>query len=103
MVYNNDHIAGTLIETDNGGFEFTYMESYLNDPAAAAISVHFPKTPKIYISNKLFPFFMNMIPEGSNRELQQRRFKLSDHDFFGLLTHLAGKDTIGAIQVKNAN
>jgi HipA-like protein len=49
MVYNNDHIAGTLIETDNGGFEFTYMESYLNDPAAAAISVHFPKTPKIYI------------------------------------------------------
>jgi serine/threonine-protein kinase HipA len=102
MVYNNDVVAGILIENDKGGFEFTYLDSYLKNKALFLISVHFPKSPKTYHSNELFPFFMNMISEGSNRQLQQQRFKLADNDFFGLLMHLAGKDTIGAVQLRNS-
>jgi|688.fasta_scaffold1708784_2 HipA-like protein len=103
MVYSNDNRAGILIENDKGEFEFTYTQSYHANPALPAISVHLPKSPKTYFSKELFPFFMNMISEGSNRQLQKRRFQLADNDFFGLLIHLAGQDTIGAIQVRNSN
>ena len=58
------------------------------------------KEKQEYHSDSLFPFFENMLSEGSNRELQMRLFKLDEKDSFGLLLATARYDTIGAVTIK---
>ena len=48
----------------------------------------------------MFPFFTNMIPEGANRKVICRSLRIDEKDFFGILTAMADKDFIGAVQVK---
>jgi serine/threonine-protein kinase HipA len=51
-------------------------------------------------SEHLFPFFYNMISEGTNRVVQSKQLKIDEKDFFGLLLATAQYDTIGAITVR---
>ena len=48
----------------------------------------------------LFPFFYNMLPEGSNKQNICFELRIDPKDYFGLLLTTAKYDTIGAIQVK---
>ena len=59
-----------------------------------------PLTPAPYKSDFLFPFFTNMLPEGANRKIVCRSWRLDEKDFFGLLLKIATFDTIGAVTVK---
>ena len=99
-VYRNGILAGTLSETDNGSYTFTYDSGYLNDNSKPGISLTIPKTQLAHHSEHLFPFFYNMLSEGTNRELQSKQLKIDEKDFFGLLLATAQYDTIGAITVK---
>lgn len=99
-VYNNNVFAGQVLELDNGSYQFVYDAAYLNNTLLPAISVSLPKTKSLHESETLFPFFFNMLSEGANRRLQCRLLKLDDADDFGLLLHTAGKESIGAITVK---
>lgn len=98
-IYRNNTRAGILAETDNG-YTFTYDPEYYNDISKPAISLTIPKTELSYTSNYLFPFFFNMLSEGTNRALQSKQLKIDENDFFGLLLATAQFDTIGAITVK---
>jgi len=98
-VYRNRSLAGILSETDSG-YIFTYDPEYYNDNSKPAISLTLPKTKLSYTSNYLFPFFYNMLSEGTNRALQSKQLKIDEKDFFGLLLATAQYDTIGAITVK---
>ena len=49
------------------------------------------------------PVFTNMLPEGANRKIVCRSWRLDEKDFFGLLLKIATYDTIGAITVKKYN
>ena len=49
---------------------------------------------------EIFPVFTNMLPEGANRKIVCRSWRLDEKDFFGLLLKIATYDTIGAITVK---
>ena len=98
-VYNNDELAGLLIETTNGSFVFQYDDNYFINTALPAISVTLPKTKQTHHSSILFPFFFNMISEGANRRLQSRFLKIDEEDYFGLLLKTASNETIGAITV----
>ena len=62
-VYRNGNLAGTLIETDQGKFEFRYDSNYYNDSSMPAISLTLPKSQQKYTSEFLFPFFYNMLSE----------------------------------------
>ncbi len=48
----------------------------------------------------LFPFFSNIIAEGTNLEIQTRYLKIDKRDVLSLLAATATSDTIGAITVK---
>jgi len=98
-VYRNRTLAGILSETGSG-YTFTYDQEYYRDNSKPGISLTIPKTQLSHSSDYLFPFFYNMLSEGTNRVLQSKQLKIDEKDFFGLLLSTAQYDTIGAITVK---
>ena len=65
-----------------------------------SISTTLPKRLDVYYSEHLFPFFSNMLPEGTNRRVICRSLKIDEKDFFGLLEAMADRDFIGAVNVR---
>lgn len=100
QIFSNDILAGMLTETDSGNYIFRYEESFLMDEKQTAISLSFPKSRREYTSETLFPFFFNMLSEGTNKAIQCQTLKIDENDAFGLLLATAHTDTIGAITVK---
>lgn len=102
-VYYNDIEAGILTEKYPGtGYTFQYKAEYLNSKMPP-ISVTLPKHSNAYNSEHLFPFFSNMIPEGTNRKVICRTLRIDENDFFGILEAMADKDFIGAVNVRRIN
>ena len=99
-VYNNNILAGHLIEEDDKSYTFLYDTYYYNDSSKPAISLTFLKTKKEYHSKFLFPFFFNLLSEGANRRVQLLEYKIDEKDDFSLLVKTAQYDTIGSITVK---
>lgn len=99
-VYVNGIFAGNLTETDEGEYLLQYDETYLAAADCPAISLTLPKRKEAYRSDTLFAFFFNMLSEGANKAVQCRTLKIDEEDYFGLLLATAGKDTIGAVTVK---
>ncbi|MCC8112938.1 MAG: HipA N-terminal domain-containing protein [Bacteroidales bacterium] len=99
-VYNNDRLAGQLIETSPKEYVFRYEDSYYKDPQTGGISFSLPKTQQEYHSTSIFPFFTNMLPEGGNRRIVCRLCKVDEEDFFGMLQMMRGADFIGAINLR---
>jgi len=99
-IYMNKILAGTLLENKNGSFTFCYDDSYFLNPEYSSISLTLPKNQREYHSEKIFPFFFNMLSEGVNKQVQSHKFKIDEEDAFGLLLATAHSDVIGAITVK---
>lgn len=99
IVLFKDQEAGQLIQHDDGSFTFSYSSAWLTDSGKPAISLTFPKSAREYNSTVLFPFFYNMLPEGSNKQAICRRRKIDADDYFSLLLAVANYDTIGAVRV----
>lgn len=91
--------AGVLTQLDDGTFTFQYNSSWVDDSSKPAISLTLPKTEAPYHSPYLFPFFYNMLPEGSNKQVVCQLNRLDKTDDFGLLLTIAKSDTIGAVTV----
>lgn len=100
QVFSNGVLAGMLTETDSGKYIFCYDDSFLIDEKQTAISLSFPKSQREFSSETLFPFFFNMLSEGTNKAIQCKTLKIDEDDTFGLLLATAHTDTIGAIIVK---
>lgn len=92
--------AGVLTQLDNGSFVFKYYDHWFNDTNKPAISLTLPKTQQEYQSNYLFPFFYNMLPEGSNKQTVCFENRIDTKDYFGILLTTAKQDTIGAVTIK---
>ena len=99
-VYRNGILAGILLERNGQHFVFRYEDSYFNDADKHAISLTLPKTQQEYHSAFLFPFFSNMIAEGSNLAIQSSYLKIDERDVLSLLGATAESDSIGAVTVK---
>jgi len=99
-VFYNKVKAGMLIAHSNGSFTFRYSDEYYLDPIQPMISLTLPKSKQEYQSPYLFPFFFNIIAEGSNLSLQSRYLKIDTQDYFGILCATAHTDSIGAVTVK---
>ena len=91
--------AGVLEQQDNGTFTFSYSENWMSDPTRPAISLTLPKAGSPFHSEHLFPFFYNMLPEGSNKQVACKLNKIDRNDHFGLLMTTAKFDTIGAVTI----
>jgi len=102
IVYYNEIVAGEIIE-DVNKYTFTYYNAYFVNTNLPAISVTIPKTKALHQSLILFPFFYNMLSEGSNRRTQCRILKIDESDDFGLLLKTGANETVGAITVQENN
>ena len=100
QVFSNGVLSGMLTETDSGKYIFCYVDSFFIDVKQTAISLSFPKSQREFTSETLFPFFFNMLSEGTNKAIQCQTLKIDENDAFGLLLATAHTDTIGAIIVK---
>jgi HipA-like protein len=99
-VYNNNILAGTISKMDDGIYVFEYDDIYFIDSTKPAISLTLPKTIKKYTADFLFPFFFNLLSEGSNKKLQSIYLKIDEEDHFTFLLKTAAHETIGAIRVE---
>ena len=99
-IYRNGILAGTLTEENRQRYVFRYDDNFFYDASKPGISLTMPKTQKEFNSEFLFPFFSNMLSEGTNRKLQSTQLRIDEEDDFGLLAATAQYDTIGAITVK---
>jgi len=100
-IYCHDIKAGILKEKVPGrGYTFEYDHEYLKNGGNEPISLTMPLRDTPYQSEYLFPLFTNMLPEGANRKIVCRSWRIDESDFFGLLLKIATFDTIGAITVK---
>ena len=91
--------AGILLQNNNGAFEFHYHKEWVEDSSKPPISLTLPKTVEAYQSPYLFPFFFNMLPEGSNKQVVCHLNRIDRNDDFGLLLTVAKSDTIGAVTI----
>jgi HipA-like protein len=98
-IFFKEEAAGTLMQHDDGSFSFAYDPSWVDNSGKADISLTLPKTHSKYHSGFLFPFFYNMQPEGSNKQVVCQLNRLDINDSFGLLMATAKTDTIGAVTV----
>jgi len=91
--------AGILTQHDDGSFTFRYNDSWMADKSKPGVSLTLPTTQQEYNSQYLFPFFYNMLPEGSNKQMVCKLMRIDPDDYFGLLLTIAQNDTIGAVRV----
>lgn len=105
-IYNHGVFAGVLTEENSSsgsGYVFRYDDAYFNDASKSSISLTLPKIQQEYRSEKIFPFFSNMIAEGVNLGIQSRYLKIDERDVLGLLLATGGTDTIGSVTIKPMN
>ena len=98
-VLRNGVPAGVLEESDHG-YSFSYYDSYLADPSSCAISLVMPKRRDPYISEKFFPFFHGLLAEGVTKDLQCRKLKIDENDYFGRLLKTAQGCIIGNVSIE---
>lgn len=92
-----DLAAGTLEETASG-YRFVYDGEYLRNSQARPIAFSFPLRAEPFESEKLFPFFEALVPEGWYLEIASKTLKADPEDRFGLLLATASH-TIGAVSI----
>lgn len=102
VLYKKEN-AGELIQENDGSFVFRYSHAWFNDKEKPAISLTFPKSEQEYKSISLFPFFYNMLPEGSNKQVVCFQNRIDQGDAFGLLLTTATTDTIGAVTIQRVD
>lgn len=91
--------AGVLTQLDDGSFTFRYHDAWFTNSAKQGISLTLPKSQQVFHSKYLFPFFFNMLPEGSNKQVVCKYMRIDVDDYFGLLMISAKNDSIGAVKV----
>lgn len=99
VLFKNEE-AGILTQHDDGSFSFCYHKDWLANGDKQSISLTLPKVEREFHSKFMFPFFFNLLPEGSNKQVVCKLNRIDREDYFGLLTATAKNDTIGAVTIR---
>ena len=97
FVYLGERKAG-LLEKRDRGYRFSYFPEYLSSQDVQPVSLTVPLTDKPYESERLFPFFLGLIPEGWLLDLTSRTLKIDPENPFDILLATGG-DCIGAVKI----
>ena len=87
--------VGTLRLTE-GRLSFCYLDTWINNPNATALSCSLPLQSEIFDDHQSRPFFGGLLPEGNMRKLLAKQFHVSPQNEFALLDRLGG-ECAGAI------
>lgn len=99
LVYYNDHLAGTITETNDGEYVFQYDDKYVEQYPNDFITFTMPVTNTPYKDKRLFPFFEGLIPEGWLLNIASENWKIKRNDRMGLLLACC-HNCIGAVSVE---
>jgi len=97
-VYYKDHLAGIILESDDGEFVFQYDDQYVKEHPSEFITFTMPVTDKTYSDKQLFPFFEGLIPEGWLLDIASKNWKINKSDRMGLLLACC-QNCVGAVSV----
>lgn len=98
-IFYDTILAGKLVETNDGEYTFTYSTDYVNNFPNQFITFTLPVRSEPYKSNRLFPFFEGLIPEGWLLNIASKNWKINPNDRMGLLLACC-KNCIGAVSVQ---
>lgn len=98
-IYYQDMLAGILTDTEDGEYRFTYDTEYVDAHPNQFLSFTMPVSKNTYSSNRLFPFFEGLIPEGWLLEIASKNWKINKTDRMGLLLACC-QNCIGAVSIK---
>ena len=79
-IYYDDILAGVLIETDTGDYEYQYNDDYVSRYPNQFLTFSMPVRTDKYVQNRLFPFFEGLIPEGWLLEIASNNWKINRND-----------------------
>lgn len=99
-VFRNAELVGLLVKNEKREYQFTYTIDYLNSISPKSISVNLPLQEETFYHKTLFPFFFNLLSEGSTKEIQCRELKIDPNDHFSRLLKTTTQNTIGSITVE---
>lgn len=102
LVKYGDIDAGVLTETDQGEYVFQYFDSYIKEYPNQFITFQMPVIKQAYRSNRLFPFFDGLIPEGWLLNIASDSWRISKNDRMGLLLACC-QNCIGAVSIHHLN
>lgn len=97
-VYYSEHLAGLLIETNEGEYVFRYDAGYAEEFPNDFITFTMPVSAEPYTDNRLFPFFEGLIPEGWLLDIASETWRINKNDRMGLLLACC-QNCIGAVSV----
>lgn len=92
--------CGTLVETDDGEYQFSYSKEYIKNYPDQFITFSMPVKDKLYKEKRLFSFFEGLIPEGWLLEIASKSWKINQNDRMGLLLTCCN-ECIGAVSVRS--
>ncbi|WP_372745541.1 HipA N-terminal domain-containing protein [Lutibacter sp.] len=98
-IFYHTTLAGTLVETNDGEYTFTYATEYVKYFPHQFITFTLPVREETYKSNRLFPFFEGLIPEGWLLNIASKNWKINPNDRMGLLLACC-QNCIGAVSVQ---
>ncbi len=98
-IFYDKTLAGKLTETDDGEYTFTYKSDYVKNFPNQFITFTLPVRSEPYTSNRLFPFFEGLIPEGWLLNIASKNWKINPNDRMGLLLACC-QNCIGAVSVQ---
>jgi serine/threonine-protein kinase HipA len=97
-IYYKDILAGVLTETNEGEYLYAYDESYIENYPNLFLTFTMPVRKEPYQSQRLFPFFEGLIPEGWLLNIASKNWKINPSDRMGLLL-VCCQNCIGAVSV----
>lgn len=101
-IYYDNLLAGILNESDDGEYKFTYTREYVENHPDQFLTFTMPVSEHPCVSNRLFPVFEGLIPEGWLLDIATKNWKISQNDQMGLLLACC-KNCIGALSVVPVN
>ena len=90
--------TGMISGEDPGDACFRYLEQYLKDPDATALSVSLPLSEKSFSSLRTKNFFSGLLPEGYTRKAVAQWMHIQENDYLTML-HNLGKECLGAVSI----
>lgn len=97
LVYQQQELAGTLEERDDGSFCFTYAAGYRGEP----VSLTMPVAQEFWEFADFPAPFEGLLPEGMQLDALLRHRKLDRNDLFGQLL-VVGRDVVGSLRIEEA-
>ncbi|MDH3974033.1 MAG: HipA N-terminal domain-containing protein [Deltaproteobacteria bacterium] len=91
-------VEAGILEKGGEGYRFIYLPEYLARKDAEAISLTLPLREETFESEKMFPYFLGLIPEGWLLDLTRRTLKVDPENVFEILLRCC-KDCIGATSI----